>query len=204
MSETPSWLTEETVSAAAQNKTVQKAAAAAANAAIEEEKKKYFPGDEESQQASPAEAPLPPIDVDPEELKHMQKWSFILRILYMTISINMAASAFLVLEKANISTLFVALYVFFFAIIICCFELALQGVAKWMSENFGFMYTLTGRLMFIVFVAVLCFDLGLYGIIVMAALLAAVCVNIYVFLAFPKYEAWLRQKHWEQLKGAGN
>jgi cation transport ATPase len=202
MSETPSWLTEETVSAAAQNKTVQKAATAAANAAIEEEKKKYFPSDEEEQRTT--EASLPPIDVDPEELKQMQKWSLILRVVYMALSICMAAAAFLVLEKANISTLFVALYVFFFAIIICCFELALKGVAKWMSENFGFMYTLTGRLMFIVFVAVLCFDLGLFGIIVMAALLAAVCVNIYVFMAFPKYEAWLRQKHYEQLKGAVN
>ena len=200
MSETPSWLTEETVSAVAQNKTVQKAGAAAANAAIEEEKKKYFPSDEEAQSASPVNEAPAPLDIDPEILKQMQRWSLILRVGYMGISIFMAAAAVLILEKANISTLFIALYVFFFSIIICCFELALKGIAKWMAENFGFMYTLTGRILFIVFVAVLCFDLGLFGKIVMGLLLALVCVNLYVFIVFPQYEPWLRQMHYEKLK----
>ena len=200
MSETPSWLTEETVSAASQNKTVQKAAAAAANAAIEEEKKKYFPNDEEAQPAAVVDEAVPPLDIDPDELKQMQKWSLILRVGYMGISIFMAAAAVLILEKANISTLFIALYVFFFAVMICCFELALKGVAKWMAENFGFMYTLTGRILFIIFVAVLCFDLGLFGKIVMGLLLALVCVNFYVFIVFPKYEPWLRQEHYKKLK----
>lgn len=200
MSDTPSWLTEENISAAAKNPTVQKAASAAATAAVEEEKKKYFPSDDvKDEEAQQPTEPLPPLDIDPEELKKMQQWYLVLRIAYMGISLAMAAAAFLILEKANISTLFLALYVFFFAIMICCFELAFRGVAKWMSENFGFMYSLTGKLLFVVFVAVLCFDLGLFGKIVMAALLLAVCVNIYVFLTFPKYEQWLRQKHYETL-----
>mmetsp|Transcript_14317 Transcript_14317/g.21438 ORF Transcript_14317/g.21438 Transcript_14317/m.21438 type:complete len:214 (+) Transcript_14317:57-698(+) len=213
MSDTPSWLTDENIAAAAKNPTVQKAAKAAAVTAVEEEKKKYNPpssphdgGDEESQDPWRKESTSEPepVDVTPEELKQMQMWALILRVLYMCISICMAAAAFLVLEKAHISTVFIALYVFFFAILICCFELALTSVARWMAENFGFMYSLSGRLIFIVFVAVLCFDLMLFGKIVMALLLAATCVDIYVYVSFPKYEAWLRHKHYAMLTKGKN
>lgn len=202
MSETPSWLTEETVAAAASNPTVQKAATAAAKVVVEEEAKKYGinPSNDVEAGNSGNNNPIDPssaeaLGVTPEELKKIQMWGLILRVAYMCASILMAAAAALTIQKAGLSVIFIALYVFFFAIIICCFEVALNVIALWIAQNFGFMYTLLGRMLFIIFIASLCYNLELFGKIVMGILLAIVVLNIGVIIVFPKYEAWLRSKH---------
>eukprot|EP00604_Paraphysomonas_vestita_P003036 CAMPEP_0174821686 /NCGR_PEP_ID=MMETSP1107-20130205/9187_1 /TAXON_ID=36770 /ORGANISM="Paraphysomonas vestita, Strain GFlagA" /LENGTH=79 /DNA_ID=CAMNT_0016038981 /DNA_START=71 /DNA_END=307 /DNA_ORIENTATION=+ len=79
MADTPSWLTEENVSAAAANPTVQKAATAAAKVVVEEEAKKYGlssptpTNDVESQnKIDPASAEA--LGVTPEVFKKIQMW----------------------------------------------------------------------------------------------------------------------------------
>jgi hypothetical protein len=226
MSETPSWfilplilspsflhrlVDESTVTTVAttvvSNPTVQKAGKAAVVAAVEEESSNYF----DSKPTGDLEAPLNPtrdsaddesdLQISPEELRQLEKWNLILRVSYMTMSILMAAASCLSLNDSSLGTVFVALYVFIFAVIICCFELALKGVAFFIAENFGFLYTKTGRLIFMVFVAVMCFDLDVIGKVSMALLLLLVCINIYVFLTLPKYESWLRNKHFSHVLG---
>lgn len=205
MADTPSWLSEENVSAAASNPTVQKAATAAAKVVVEEESKKYglspsTNNDVESQnKIDPASAEA--LGVTPEILKKIQLWGLILRVSYMAVSILMAACAALKLQdNPSLSVVFIALYVFFFAIIICCFEVALNVIAVWIAGNFGFLYTLLGRMLFMVFVASLCFNLALFGKVVMAVLLLLVVINIGVIIVFPKYEDWLRAKHFASLE----
>jgi hypothetical protein len=44
-------------------------------------------------------------------------------------------------------------------------------------------------------VASLCWNLKLFGRIVMGILLALVVLNIGIIIMFPKYETWLRAKH---------
>lgn len=202
MAETPSWLSEETATAVASNPTAQKAAKAAAKVVIEEEAKKYGinpSNDVESGNSGNANATDPAsaeaLGVTPEVLKKIQMWGLILRVSYMCASILMAAAAALTIQNAGLSVIFIALYVFFFAIIICCFEVALNVIALWIAQNFGFMYTLLGRMLFIIFVASLCYNLKLFGKIVMGILLAIVVLNIGIIVVFPKYEAWLRAKH---------
>lgn len=211
MSETPSWLTEENVTTAASNPTVQKAATAAAKVVIEEESKKYGltpsspsstqqpNNDIESQnKIDPTSAEA--LGITPEQLKKIQMWGLILRVSYMVVSILMAAAAALMLQNGpSLSIIFIALYVFFFAIIICCFEVALNVIAVWIAGNFGFLYTLFGRMLFMVFVASLCFNLALFGKVVMALLLALVVANIAIIIIFPKYEDWLRAKHFSTI-----
>lgn len=215
MSDTPSWLTEENVSAAAKNPAVQKAGKqfasdpavqkAAKNAAKDAvaESTGYEPpkfGDEEAQVEEPSSNEGPePIDIPPEELKQMQKWSLGLRICFMGASALMAAAAVLRLQNASLSTFFVCCYVFFFSVLICCFELALRSVARFLAQNFGFLYSALGRCIFLVFVAALCFDLQTIGIAAMCVLLLLLCVNLYVLFQFPKYEKWLRHKHFTNI-----
>jgi hypothetical protein len=197
MAETPSWLSEETVTAVANNPTAQKAATAAAKVVIEEETKKYVSPTKDVESGENTIDPLSAeaLGVSPEQLKKIQMWGLILRVSYICASILMAAAAALALEGAGLSVVFIALYVFFFAIIICCFEVALNVIAIWIAQNFGFLYTLLGRLLFIVFIASLCYNLKLFGQIVMGILIALVVLNIGVIIMFPKYEAWLRAKH---------
>ncbi len=186
--------------------------------AIKEETSKYvpppFPGEERAaapapatewdQEAASPSAPhssTPPedLDISPSELKELEKWNMILRVSFMAISILMATASVLALQNASLGTFVIAIYVFFFAIVICCFELSLKGIAMVISENFGFMYTKSGKVIFIVFISVMCFDLKVMGKVCMALLLLAVCVNIYVIITLPKYEKWLRKKHYSHI-----
>jgi hypothetical protein len=137
----------------------------------------------------------PPIDVSPEELKELRKWEIILRVSFMICAIAMGIIAFFSFASTSLGDFFVALYVLFFSVIICCYECALTGVSRWIAQNFGFMYTRIGRIVFILYVAVLCIELGVFGIVVCSALVLAIAVNIYVYYKQPKYAAWIRHKH---------
>lgn len=206
MSETPSWLKEpdeETVKKVVTNPVVQSTASSVASdpavqkAVYDAATKKYNPPTEDvesgNQQARQSE--IQELNIDPEELEKMKKYSIALRLSFMVISVLMATAACLKLENASISTAFIALYVFFFSFIMCCFELALKQVAQWLSMNFGFLYTLSGRILFLTFVAVMCFSLGIFGQVVMALTFAGLLFNIYVLVTFPKFASWQRSMH---------
>lgn len=66
--------------------------------------------------------------IEEQVLKDMQRWHLALRILYMSAAILMAAAAVLAFENANsnIGVAFFAIYTIFFAVMICCFEFALN------------------------------------------------------------------------------
>ena len=130
------------------------------------------------------------------ELKEIEQWAKRLRVAYMTISTIMALAAFFSLGSDDLGVMFMALYVWFFALLIFCSELALKGVAKLIAENFGFMYNPLGRLIFLLFVAVMCYELGLLGKIVMAMLTVTSLVHIYVIIIHPAFEEYVRKKHY--------
>jgi hypothetical protein len=75
-------------------------------------------------------------DATPEEIKSMNNWRYILSFFYLTAAINLAvASGLSLVGQTNIGLVFFALYVIFFASIICCYELAF-GVMKLFISNF--------------------------------------------------------------------
>jgi hypothetical protein len=212
MSETPSWLKEPDEEAAvktASNPMVQSTAKAVASdpavqkATANAVKEHLVGGTNAKPQAVtilPDEEPEE-LDIEPMELQRMEFYSRILRGSFMAISILMATAACLKLQSAGIATLFISLYVFVFSILICCFELALSFVSRWIAMNFGFLYSFTGRILFLTFVAVMCFSLGIFGKIVMVLIFAALLFNIYVLCVCPKFEKWLRYKHFWALRG---
>jgi hypothetical protein len=154
MSDVPSWLNEENISTAskvAQNPAVQKAAKdpavqkAAINAA-----RNAPPPPPPPPKAQPAwtdpEVGKPVAEVvgaapattstdgrasefviEEETLKEMQKWHLALRLSYMAATVLMCVAAVLTLQvQKDIGLVFFACYVFFFAVLICCFEFAMS------------------------------------------------------------------------------
>ena len=103
----------------------------------------------------------------PEEIKEIQKLHLILRVCYMLTSIMMAVAAVLAISGATLATTFIALYVFFFALLIFCFEFGLKVVSTIIASNFGFMYTLLGRVILVLVICGMVTRLGIYGYVSM-------------------------------------
>ncbi len=62
--------------------------------------------------------------------------------------------------------------------------------------NFGFMYTLSGRMLFLLFVGFMAFSLSLMGKFAMGFLYACGIFHMYIMYRFPKFEEYLRKKHY--------
>jgi COPI associated protein len=107
-------------------------------------------------------------------------------------------------SSTDIGTTFIALYVFFFSSLICCYECALAQVSFMIVQNFGFMYNPVGRTIFLVFVAVLLFQLSDFGKACFAFLLLMLVVQLYVNFAHPKYESYIKKLHYRSHPGLQN
>ena len=67
----------------------------------------------------------------------------------MVTTIIMCLAAVLVLlGNPSASTAIIALYIFAFGVLICCFELSLKQVSASIAENFGMLYNAKGRVAF--------------------------------------------------------
>lgn len=72
--------------------------------------------------------------------------------------------------------------------------------ARFIAVNFGFMYTLGGRAIFLLLVGFMSFSLGIVGQIAMAWLYFVGCIHIYIMCKFPEFESYLRKKHYYEGK----
>jgi hypothetical protein len=135
--------------------------------------------------------------VPAEELASIKYWSRILRGSMLIISILMLITAWYNFASSSneVSTVMLGLYVMFFAILICCFELAFKFATVMIVQNFGFMYNPFGRACFIIFVAIMCFQLSTMGKAMFALLIAQGLLQAYVYCACPHYEAYTRKLH---------
>jgi hypothetical protein len=74
-----------------------------------------------------------------------------LRLANMGAAVLLCALAVLTLGTSpEFTTAVLAIYVFVFAVMLFCFELALQMVAKVIADNMGFFYNAKGRMVFII------------------------------------------------------
>lgn len=135
------------------------------------------------------------IDCEPAELEEMKKWAAKLRITNLTVCTLLMLSSFFTLGSTDVTLVFIAIYVFFFSMLLCCYEVGLQAIARIIAENFGFVYNTIPRRIFIVLIAFLCFELGLIGKIAMGVLLASECVHAYVVFKYPKFSYFMKLKH---------
>lgn len=190
------------------NPIAQKAAQSAVKSVMNDTLAKYSlsstaEDDHETHENEDIESSLRPDDEDlnmtPEELQLIKKWSYMLRIGFAVCASLMIIAGLFTLASASLGEAFIALYVIFFGSLICCYEIALPGISKPIAQNFGFMYTKFGRALFLLFMAFLSYGLGLFGIIVMCLLIIGMGVNIYVMYICPKYSEWVRIQHFKNL-----
>jgi len=138
------------------------------------------------------------LDVSEEELNEIKKWAKILRFSMILISVLMIITAWyniLSVTSPSLSGTFIALYLTVFSCLICCFELAIRQIALFIVQNFGFMYNVPGRIIFLIFVAVVFFQLSTMGKVMFALLVVWGLVNVYVNFKHPKYNLYLKKLH---------
>jgi len=127
----------------------------------------------------------------------MQRWHLILRVSYFASAALLGLAGGLLLSKSpTIGQFFFAVYVMWFALLICCFEIGLSCVARLIAINFGFLYTMPGKLAFLLFVGFMSFSLELVGQIAMAVLYACYIFQIFIYCKFPRFEEYLRKTHY--------
>ena len=183
--------------------------------------------------AASSEASGPaPLDLDPELMKRMRFYHTILRVAYMVAAIVMSAAAALsLIAQTNVSAAFFAIYVLFFCLIMCCFEVGLnvslkhlhtflailtpdsltlssfflcffsQFISSFIAINFGFLYTLTGRIIFLLFVGFMSYSLSIFGKAAMALLYLVGFIHALIMCKFPKFSEYVRQKDFYGSRG---
>ncbi len=106
-----------------------------------------------------------------------------------------AASALSLIKQTDVGLVFFAIYVFFFALLICCFELGLSFSARFIAVNFGFLYSISGRIIFLLFVGFMSYNFAIFGQIAMGVLYFVGLCHILIMCKFPEFEAYIRRKH---------
>ncbi|CAN0181792.1 unnamed protein product [Scytosiphon promiscuus] len=123
-----------------------------------------------------------------------------MRLANIGLCILLAATALakLIVAGADLSGAVLAVYLFAFSCILCCFETHLKVVAKTIAANFGFLYNAKGRATFLVFVGVLCFSLAtLLAYIAGVLMIVNAAFNFYVIFTYPEFERDLQRKDLE-------
>lgn len=130
------------------------------------------------------------------ELKEIEVWADRLRKYYLIISVMLFLAAFFSLGSNSLVVVFIALYVWFFSILLFCFELSLSAFTKVISENFGFLYSPIMRSLFHFLLMLLSFELGFIGKLACIGLAFSGIMYVYVIVKHPMYEDVLRRKHY--------
>ncbi len=136
--------------------------------------------------------------ISEEELGKIRKIARIMKFSMIFIAIGLFIVSwynFFSSSSSNFSTTFLAAYLFIFALLICCFEVAFRQAALIIVQNFGFMYTLLGRSVFLSFVAILSFQISTFGKVMFGAILLYGLVSVYVYCKHPQYGKYLRTLH---------
>lgn len=98
----------------------------------------------------------------------------------------------------NFDTVVVAMYVVLFAVLICCFEScsSIKAIASALAKFFGFMYSIPGRLLFLVMTGFLCISMGnTAGIAIASVVFALAFYNVFVMCKYPEWTKQTRDEH---------
>lgn len=144
-----------------------------------------------------------------QEKTELNQVHWILRIMYMVVAMLLAACAsyaitlsqFSINISGKISTeawavIFIAGYVYAFAVIICCFEIGLSIINKCMADNFGFLYSVLGRTIFLAMVAGLCAKLYLFGFFMIAFLVLSLIIHYVLLFRNPRLGEYVQTLHY--------
>jgi FtsH-binding integral membrane protein len=139
------------------------------------------------------------LDVSEEELIKIRKMARIMRFAMIGICTCLFIVSwynFLSTSSSDLTTTFLAMYLFVFALLLCCFELAFRQAALVIVQNFGFMYSFKGRSLFLAFVAILSYQISTFGKVMFGAIIAYVLLSLYVYFKHPKFGKYLKTLHY--------
>ncbi|GMI43736.1 hypothetical protein TrCOL_g13539 [Triparma columacea] len=122
----------------------------------------------------------------PAVVKHLRLIN-LLCSLGVTILAAITLLTSLTSPNGDVTVMVMCMYVFFFGMMVCCFELQLKAVAQYISGNFGFFFDAKLRALFLIFVAMLCWSLGLPGIIMGSTLCFLASINLFALCKYPDY-----------------
>ncbi len=77
-------------------------------------------------------------------------------------------------------------------------------VSRLLAINFGFLYNLGGRWIFLLFVGFMSFSLSTIGIAAMCFLYVVGLFHAYIMWKFPRFEEYLRKKHYYEGRKGNN
>lgn len=139
-------------------------------------------------------------DIPQEDIDKMKKYHTFLRILYVVAAIMVATAAGFALDRSpQVGVALFALYGIFFAFLIFGFELHWKGIGSLLAANFGFMYSIVGRWIFLLFVGFIMLQLGTLGIVAMSVLYFVGLVHIFFICRFPYFPEYQRMLHYAYL-----
>lgn len=108
-------------------------------------------------------------------------------------------------DNTSFSIVIIAFYIVCFAMILCCFEAfsAIKCIAGPLARFFGFMYTIPGRLFFLVMTGFLCISLETTtGYAIAGVVFALSLYNVFVMNYYPDWTKQLYQEHNENFESA--
>ena len=136
------------------------------------------------------------LGVSLEEFNVLKSWASYLRVAMIVISTLM-----IIVSISNISSgssteiEFLAFYTMLFGTLLCCYEIAIRRISALIVQNFGFLYNPKGRLIFLLFVGIMIYQISVFGKIVFGLLLMMGLVYVYVWCKHPKFPLYMRKLH---------
>jgi len=125
-----------------------------------------------------------------------------MRVLNVCTTIVLAGSVVDKLQRIDFfgkfNIVILAVYIFLFATILCCFEVfgQFKSVAEVMAGNFGFLYTASGRVGFMLMAAMIVVSLQTnFSFIVCGILVLTAGFNVFCFYRYPAWAAKIAKLH---------
>ena len=136
------------------------------------------------------------LNVYEDDVVSMKMWCLILRLLTTLLCLLLFIIGFTNLVLSNsFAQLIIYTYVLLSSTLMCCYEMALRNVSPFISINFGFLYSVTARIIFLLLISITCLSMTLFGTILSAFSLIIALVYGYVGWSYPKYEVYIRRMH---------
>ena len=140
------------------------------------------------------------LDITEQELEKLKRWNKIVRVAMLILATLMMITAYYNFATASnsVSSNFLALYILFFSVLICCYEIAWKTVSAAIAQNFGFMYRPIGRTIFYILVAIILFQLSTIGQIIFAFLIVLIIFQAILSCRHPQFDAYVRATHFHK------
>ncbi len=116
------------------------------------------------------------------------------RLIFMTRCLNLALCVLMgivaileLLTTPSASAGILSVYLLMFSCLLCCFEVHLKMVSVKIAKNFGFLFSPIGRIIFLIFIGVICFSFkSIIGYIGGGCMCVNALFNGYVLYRYPE------------------